>query len=146
MNRLNEIKGLLFSLVRLTRKPKYIYLQIWQNKISIRTVGESGGKCAEERGPFSSSRSLVGDFDLAVETVRKTAFHIAKGNPGVYRWRAVIHPMEMAEGGLSQVEERVLHEVFFSVMDGSEQIHLGSQLSDHEVLALLDKSFRMQTD
>jgi hypothetical protein len=55
------------------------------------------------------------------------------GSPGV-----VIQPLEMTEGGLSEIEERVFRELAIGAGAAKVIVWLGHELSDSEVRGKLD--------
>jgi len=50
----------------------------------------------------------------------------------------VIHPIEMVEGGLSQVEERMFKELATAAGARKVSVWLGHELSDQEVVRRLE--------
>jgi rod shape-determining protein MreB len=60
--------------------------------------------------PFSHPRMLVGHF-LAAELAVKAAVAEVKGSKLFHTTRVLMPPMERLEGGLTQIERRVLHEM-----------------------------------
>ncbi|MEH6585537.1 MAG: hypothetical protein V7720_03210 [Halioglobus sp.] len=113
-----------------------LYICIYINKITIRTLdGSDRFLEAEPDRPFSTKRLLIADFTSAESTLTEAVEKLRGG--GILRksFRAVIHPIEMSQGGLSEVEEKALRELACSVGAHHHAIHIGSILSQHEALA-----------
>jgi rod shape-determining protein MreB and related proteins len=53
--------------------------------------------------------------------------------------RIVIHPLEMVEGGLSEVEERIFREVAISAGASKVIVWVGKDLNDAEVKEKLNE-------
>lgn len=60
------------------------------------------------------------------------------GRRGLVRPVVVLYPMDMVEGGLSEVEERVLVELAKSLGARKVLLHLGPVLTDPQVLSLIE--------
>lgn len=84
--------------------------------------------------PFTTERLLIGEFSEAESALKEGMKKLHYG-----RWAAtspivVIHPMDKTNGGLSQVEERVLQEVAAGAGARKAYIWVGHELSKEEVL------------
>jgi rod shape-determining protein MreB and related proteins len=113
-----------------------LYVRISVDRIDVRNVrsGRTSGEVAEPS--FSTQRLLVGQFLIAQELLRGTARAVVGWWPLRTR-RFVMHPLERIEGGLSQVEERVLQELAASVGSKHTVVWVGESLSDEDVRAML---------
>ena len=84
--------------------------------------------------PFSHGRLLVHEFEAA-STLLKHAFSYVAGR-GLLRSRpiAVIHPLEVPEDGLTDIEDRVFRELALSA--GAKRVYLwqGRVLTNTELL------------
>ncbi len=114
-----------------------VYVKVSENRISVREITRgSNPKSAEVRAEFTTQRLLVGQFVVAeaalTSAFRKviTGFRLS-ANPVV-----VIHPMAKIEGGLSEVEERVLKEISFASGARKVVVWVGAELTDDQVRAL----------
>lgn len=66
----------------------------------------------EEPGtPFTTKRLLIGAFKPAEKALSEGVDRLRGRGAFKKSFRAVIHPVNMSEGGLSEVEERVLREL-----------------------------------
>ena len=86
--------------------------------------------------PFTTTRLLVGQFQEAEALFRKGIREV--GNGGLFQVSPVIviHPLDMVEGGLSEVEERALRELAMSAGARNVFVHVGALLTDSEVVSL----------
>ena len=87
--------------------------------------------------PFTTRRLLVGEFTVAEETLRRGVSEVA--GRGLFARRPVllVHPLEMVEDGLSQVEDRVLRELGAGAGARKVLVWVGRELSDDEVRAFV---------
>src|SRR5690349_16304684 len=88
-----------------------LYVRIRRNKLTLRAI-ESGAEVeVSPATAFTTQRLLVGHFANA-ETALKAGFRNAMGS-GWFKPSpdVVMHPLEMTEGGLSEIEDRILREL-----------------------------------
>ncbi|HAZ3473471.1 TPA: hypothetical protein J1Y50_002632 [Escherichia coli] len=122
-----------------------LYIQIRRNQITVRDL-ESKREVSGDAA-FSNQRLLIANFfvaekvlqdlDLVLQLHPRSTWHSflpAK------RMDIVVSALEINEGGLSQVEERILHEVVAgATLMKYRQFHIHAQsvvLSDSAVLAM----------
>ncbi|UXY14460.1 hypothetical protein N8I74_14205 [Chitiniphilus purpureus] len=111
-----------------------LYVTIARNTITVRCVDNR--KQATATGSFSTSRLLVGNFSVAEALLRGLIPQVAARH--FYKTLvAVVHPLELVEGGLSQIEERVFNELGLGCGARKIHLHVGSMLDDQAVLAML---------
>ncbi len=112
-----------------------IYIKIYENRIYIRNIDDRQEIELSASLPFSTERLLIGNFTRAkallikgIKIVMGKKFH----PPAI-----VMHPIEKIDGGLSQVEERVLEDL--AVVAGGQKVcvWVGHELTDNEVLLQL---------
>lgn len=116
-----------------------LYLRIACDHLHM-THLESGREAAlQANPPFSNVRLLVADFSVADRLIRDAAQSlIAKRFLRLsLPPRLVIHPLERLEGGLSQVEERMLLELGKGCGANKVVIHIGDRLDAAGVRAKL---------
>lgn len=113
--------------------PKSVYVKVFENRFVLKLL-EVNEKPVTVLAPnsFTTKRLLVGDFTIAEVTLKNSLKKLLEG-----RWFAaspsmVIHPMEMVEGGLSQVEERVFLELGRGAGARKVCVWVGHELSDEE--------------
>ena len=110
-----------------------LYVRMRRNALTLRHI-ESGRELAASTDvAFSNSRLLVANTTLVTGIVKQgmrtilAKFGIA---PTI-----VMHPLEMVEGGLSEVEERSLSDIGYAVGALRVVVVTGPELSDSEVMA-----------
>ena len=112
----------------------YLYIQVLENKFIIQVLdnNESREIFLPEKN-FSTKRLLVGDFSAAQDCLSKAIKRLAPKKLFTRKTAAVVmHPMEMYEGGLSEVEERILNELAFSSGAIKVALHTGATLTAKE--------------
>lgn len=113
-----------------------IYVQIGIDRIRVKNVisGQTIERIPEI--PFSHPRMLIGNFTQADVLVRAAVSEV-KGFGFLKSLRIVIHPTELVSGGLSQVEERAIHELAVGTGAKKVVVWVGAELSDDAVKARL---------
>jgi hypothetical protein len=106
-----------------------LYARIRRNRISLRRVDSGQEVELAAEVPFTNSRMLVADF-TAAQALMKKAMQQVKG---FLRPAVVIHPLELIEGGLSEVEKRILLELALGGGAGRVNVWVGPELGDAEV-------------
>ena len=115
-----------------------IYVKIYKNKMTVRHIN-SGNEVTEISNPaFTSQRLLVGDFAVAEHFLKRLVKKAAPTGWFTPSPKILIHPIEMIEGGLSQVEERALLELAAQVGARKAEIYLGCSISDELVIEKLN--------
>ncbi|ASN83932.1 hypothetical protein F9U42_14915 [Pectobacterium versatile] len=118
-----------------------LYIQIRKNKMVVRDP-ETSQELSDSSQVFSNSRLLVADFfraekvlqDLADKFIKRSWFKFGQDV-------LIIHALEMNEGGLSQVEERILQEIAVAASPRARLIVIESSqaLVDAELIELARK-------
>ncbi|MGV8894584.1 MAG: hypothetical protein ACOH2K_16915 [Burkholderiaceae bacterium] len=114
----------------------HLYVQIFENYIRARNI--DNGQIIERISTeaFSHPRALVANFTEADLTI-KAAVAGVKGW-GLFRSvRILMQPMAKCEGGLTQIESRVLLELAHGAGAKKVVIWVGEVLSDDQVLRKL---------
>ncbi len=109
-----------------------IYVKIYENKINIRNVNDRKEIELSATSPFSTERLLIGNFMVA-QTLLTKGIKIVMGKK-FFAPAILMHPIEIIDGGLSQVEERVLKDL--AIIVGAQKVVLwvGNELTDENVL------------
>ena len=115
-----------------------VYIRVWKNRFRLRNIGTGAESEVTATSSFSTSRLLVGQFQVAQSALKDAIGKvIGKGlftaSPGV-----VVQPLEMIDGGLSEVEERVFRELALGAGAAKVVIWVGHELSDSEVKGKLE--------
>src|SRR5688572_20996057 len=106
-----------------------LYVQVRSDRFLVRNITNPKSIERKSPTPFSHPRTLVGNFAVA-DTLLKSL--IAEAKSGLLKPDVVIHPMETVEGGLSEVEERVFHELAFGAGGSRVVVWVGPALADSE--------------
>ena len=112
-------------------KKRRLYIQLYQNSIIIKDLNTKKVYQNTSEIPFNNNRLLIADFNKAEVFYKATfkKFDLLNSNT-----RALIHQKEKNEKGLSQVEIRVIEEVFERVGIKSLYItNLEKDLNDNEI-------------
>ena len=84
--------------------------------------------------PFTTHRLLIANIDHAQSCLRDCLNEVAGLASRLVKPDAIIHPLEMVEGGLSQVEQRVYGEVVYRAGAAPTPVWVGHELSDDEAI------------
>ena len=82
-----------------------VYVKVRKNRFELRHIDKNVNKTIVSQSPFTTSRSLIGEFSWAEKALNdglSEFFHRFLLSP---RPRILIQPLEMIDGGLSQVEK-----------------------------------------
>ena len=109
-----------------------IYIKIYENSVHIRNIDDRKEIELSGASPFSTERLLIGEFTVAQALLAK-GLKIVMGKK-FFPPIILMHPIEKIDGGLSQVEERVLKEL--AIVAGAQEVVLwvGQELTDKDVL------------
>lgn len=115
----------------------HVYIRIAVNKLTVRHL-ESGKEVTRAGQPaFTSQRLLVGDFTAADRLLKEAMKEVLPRHPFALAPLALVHPLDMVEGGLSQIEQRVFTELALGARARKVKVHVGAELADAAVLAIL---------
>lgn len=118
---------------------KKIYIKVYKDKFVVIPLG-SGGTAREIKSDpaFSSNRLLVGSFTQAEYCLKQAIDEVC--GKGLFSGSpiALVHPRELIDEELSQVEERVLRELALGAGARKVKVYLGPDLSNDQALQELD--------
>ncbi len=113
------------------------YVKIYKNKIVIKNLSNAlPAQMFMPDTPFTSTRLLVGAFSPAVQCLTQ-AIKSTKTWLGASP-RLLIQPMEMNEGGLSEVEERIFRELGLGAGARKIVLWVGEELANDKALQKLN--------
>ena len=92
-------------------RPNNAYVRVKRNEIRVRHLESNAEETFEAKPPFSTARLLIGEFMVAENLLKRALRQVSKRGVLAPAPQVVIQPLEMLDGGLSEVEERVLREV-----------------------------------
>lgn len=120
-------------------KDNLLYIKLWRNQIEVIDVEKNISVREKSNTPFSNSRLIISEF-LIAESFFKKVFLRLKKNYKIKRYDTIlVHPMELNEGGISEVEKRIFMESFERVGARRILIWEGRELSNREVLKKFGK-------
>ena len=115
-------------------RPDTIYVKIYADRFVLKNV-ETSEVAEIRRDPgFRSPRTLIGHFTSAEKEFREGFGKVRRGflSPWV-----LMHPMELIEGGVTQVESRALIELASGCGARRAGIWEGSELAGDRVRAAI---------
>lgn len=118
-------------LSRLLSNP--FYVRVSKNQFRLRNLSSLAEATFDAQPPFTTSRLLVGQFQIAQNLLKQAVKKMSKGGIVAMSPQVLIQPLEMIEGGLSEIEERVLMEVAMGAGASKVVVWVGPELSDAEV-------------
>ena len=113
-----------------------IYVRITRNLFRVKNLKSGQEAQGVPETPFTTTRMLVGDFQSAQRTLKSALAQV--GGASFLAPNLLMHPLEMVEGGLSQIEERVLLELAKGAGASKVVVFVGPALGDNEVSAKLE--------
>lgn len=111
-----------------------LYVKIYKNRIRVNHIQRNREVSERSVSPFTTQRLLVGNFSVA-ERLLKSALE-KLGSSGLFAVKPIvlIQPMEMIEGGLSEVEDRVIRELAIAAGARKVFVWVGKMLTNEEVI------------
>lgn len=116
-----------------------MYIQVRKNQFHLRSIESGAELTVVAQEPFTTSRCLIGQFGQAESLLRDAIKQLSKNRFFAFTPRIVIHPVDMVEGGLSEVEERVFREIALGARASKVLVWVGHALSDADVRDKLRK-------
>lgn len=117
-----------------------LYLKVRKNKFEIKNLTENGAwQIATPEQPFTTERLLVGQFSAAEPALKQLVKDVMPSGFMKKSAQILIHPVDMAEGGLCEVEERILTELGLGAGAFKVKLHVGEGLTDDEAKDILNK-------
>ena len=111
----------------------YVAIHDINEKSIIRDIGAGARVFTEKKirivNPFSHSRSMVGDFQVAEKVIQYAVQKVHKNRFFSPAPRVVMYQLEKAEGGLSDVEIKVLRELALSAGAREVIVHEGKRIN-----------------
>jgi len=117
-----------------------VYVKVFENRFELKALEEGATlKTVLATTPFTTSRLLVGQFSAAEQALKKGMQELFGGKLFATSPTVLIQPMEQCDGGLSEVEERVLRELALAAGARQVVVHVGAELSDADVRARVNR-------
>lgn len=116
-----------------------LYIKIYKNQFEVKNISlQSDWEVFHAATAFSSIRLLVGNFTAAEQALSAAVKSAASATWLSKRPRIIMQPMELLEGGLSEVEERLLKELAYGVGAFKVMVHIGDELSNEQAVERLN--------
>ena len=110
-----------------------VYVRVRRNEFRVRNAESGAEKTLAAPVPFTTTRLLIGQFGAAEKALKAALKEILTGQLFAPSPNVVIHPLEMVEGGLSEIEDRALRELAIQAGASKVVVWVGHELSDSEV-------------
>ena len=109
-----------------------VYVRVRKNQFRVRNLKSKREASFDAQPPFTTTRLLIGRFREAEQLLERALREMADG---IFAQapQVLIQPLEMSEGGLSDVEERVLREVAIGAGAAKAVVWVGPELNDDVV-------------
>jgi hypothetical protein len=111
-------------------KTPIYYVQIKKNSLTVKCANTGKSITLDASTPFSSKRLLIGEFTVAENLLKQAFSHFPKS---LLAPIAVMHPLELIDEKLSEVEEKVLREIALSAGVKQVKLWMGKVLTDSEL-------------
>jgi hypothetical protein len=115
-----------------------VYVRVSKNRFRLKNVGTGAEADVMATPGFTTTRLLVGQFRAAQNQLKEAMGKVIGRGLFTASPRVVIQPLEMTDGGLSEIEERVFRELAVGAGAAKVVVWLGHELSDSEVKEKLD--------
>lgn len=112
-------------------------LVAYVRKNHIEVMNLKDGATAAGSAAFTTTRLLVGEFKAAEELLARLIKEVKSSGLFSAQPALLIQPLEMTEGGLSTVEERVFLELGAGAGARHVKLHLGTKLDQQAAIALI---------
>lgn len=114
-------------------------LVAYVRKNQIEVMNLKDARTSAGAASFTTTRLLVGNFKEAEELLTKLVKEVSGNGFFSAKPRLLIQPLEMTEGGLSMVEERVLLELGAGAGARHVKVHVGEKLGREAASVALDE-------
>lgn len=111
------------------------YVQIFRDRLRVSLPDR--GVTVEDCGQFSHQRSILGNFAIGEQTLARALKRAYAGRWFTPRPFLVIHPQELIDGGLTQIEERALTEMGLGAGASKVKIWMGAPPTAQQLAELV---------
>lgn len=113
-----------------------VYVHVLKDAFLLQHVQEDRTLKITSDTPFSSNRLIVGNYTIASEVLSKGLKQLKVIKLGLFAPIIIMHPKYLCEGGLSQVEQRIISEVARTA--GAKKVYVweGADLSHEQLLKI----------
>ena len=107
-----------------------IYVQIFKSKFIIQNVDSGASAETLRNQKFASPRMIIADFTMAEHQLKEAVKNLRRG---LRAPEMLIHPMELIEGGITQVEYRTFVELGLGAGASKVGVYSGAPLSPDQI-------------
>lgn len=111
-----------------------VYVKVTKNQFWVRHIEHQKEAFETALESFTTNRLLIGEFTTAEKYLGRAIKKVYEGKWFSASPVVIIHPLEMIEGGLSQIEERAFMELAAGAGARKVMVWVGHELSDQEVI------------
>lgn len=112
-----------------------LYVKIYKNKIVVKNLTDnSPTQMFAPDVAFTTTRLLIGNFAPAAECLKQAIKNSRSKSLFVVAPAILLQPMEMCEGGLCEIEDRVLRECGLGAGARKVVLWLGEELSNEKAI------------
>ena len=106
--------------------PDSIYVQIFADRFVVKNIDSGATRTVRRDLSFASPRMLIADFTTAENQLKEGVKAVHRGLRAPH---VLMHPMELIDGGVTQVEHRVFRELATGAGASRVAVHTGPPLS-----------------
>lgn len=118
-----------------------LYVKIYKNKFVVKNLSTNlPAQMFTPDTSFTTTRLLIGTFAPAVQCLKRALSSSISNLWYKAKPSLLIQPMEMHEGGLSEVEERALRECGLSAGARKVVVWIGAELSNDKAIEKINSS------
>lgn len=103
-----------------------IYVQVFRDRFIVKNVDSGDSSEVKRDMSYASPRMLIADFTTAQHQLKQAVKAVKRG---IRAPEILMHPMELIEGGITQVEYRVFVELGIGSGASKAAVYSGSPLS-----------------
>ncbi len=112
----------------------YVYVKIYANRFEIHDIKTAKHIRVDAMPEFTTGRQLIAEYSIAEDTLRNGMKKLFAKRLFTPHPLMLIQPMEKINSGISEVEERVLHELAISAGARKVVVWVGNKLTNREVI------------
>ena len=113
--------------------PNTVYVRVRADQFQTRHLESGETKTVRADPPFTSQRMLIGDFSAAEHALKVSLKEIARGGFFSVAPHVVIQPLDKIEGGLCEIEKRIIREIAIGAGASKVVVWVGPELTDSQV-------------
>ncbi|EHR70712.1 hypothetical protein BurJ1DRAFT_1877 [Burkholderiales bacterium JOSHI_001] len=107
-----------------------IYVQVYRDRIAVKNIATGESTEVMRDMTYASPRMLIADFTTAQHQIKEAIKTVKRG---LRAPEVLLHPMELIEGGITQVEYRVFVELGLGAGASKAAVYSGAPLPDESI-------------